>query len=229
MTASQQDAVVTRACPDLTFAVTAVEAEPFAAVPTLRFTLEVVREGGGPVRGMALTTTVRIEVTRRAYAPDAHRALTEVFGLPEKWSRTMRPLQWVRTTVQVPPFDDRTSVPLLVPCGTETELAVTKYLRAVKDGEVPLGFLFNGMVFYQASGPAPGGMLRTAPIPSSAETFCRMPAGLWHELIERYHGTTPWLRLPREIHDRLDDYRARHTLGSVGDAVRALLDRSGAP
>jgi hypothetical protein len=115
-----------------------------------------------------------------------------------------------------------------VPCGTETELAVTKYLRAVKDGEVPLGFLFNGMVFYQASGP-PGGMLRTAPVPSSAETFCRMPAALWHELIERYHGTTPWLRLPREIHDRLDDYRARHTLGSVGDAVRALLDRSGAP
>ncbi|MDH2390836.1 DUF6084 family protein [Streptomyces sp. HNM0663] len=224
------DGGATAPAPELTFAVTGVEPERHAAVPTLRFTLRTARSGGGPVRAVALTVAVRIEVTRRAHDPVACRALTELFGQPEEWGRTMRPLLWTQAAVQVPPFDEQTSVPLLVPCATDAELAVTKYLRAAGDGEVPLGFLFNGTVFYQAPGPVPApNMLRTAHIPWSAEASCRLPAGLWPRLVERYHGTDPWLRLPRETCDRLDAYRAHHALGSTDDAVRALLDRSGAP
>jgi hypothetical protein len=208
--------------PDLAFAVTAAEGERFAALPTLRFRLEITRTGGGPVSFVALTTAIRIDVARRRYQPQCHRALTELFGAPRQWGSTMHPLAWTRTTLHVPAFDQRTTTELLVECSYETELAVTKYLRAVRDGDVPLDFLFSGTVFHQA----PGGGLRASRISWSGDASYPLPAALWHSLTDRYHCGGTWLRLSRETHDRLDEYRARHVLGSPDDAVRSLLDRA---
>ncbi|MGW7356868.1 DUF6084 family protein [Streptomyces sp. NPDC054802] len=215
--------------PELTFRVTGAEPDPVAAVPTLRFALELARSGGGPVRAVSLTVMLRIDVLRREHPADTHAALAELFGLPEEWHRSMRPLAWTQTTVHVPSFTDRTTVPFPVACGTDPELAVTKYLRAAKEGTVPLGFLFNGTLFYEHAGTGGAPALRAAAIPWSAEAGYDLPAGIWHGLVERYHGGSPWLRLPRETYDRLDAFRARNVLGSADDAVRALLDRSGAP
>lgn len=210
------------AVPALAFAVTGAEPERFAAVPTLRFGLEITRTGGGPVRSVSLTTAIRIDVTRRRYDDRARRALAELFGLPEQWATTLRPLSWTRTTVVVPPFDDTTAVGLPVPCAHDTELAVTTYLRAVRDGEVPLDFLFSGTVFFQA----PDGRLRTAQISWAEDAAYRLPATLWHDLVDRYSAGGPWLRLSRKTHDRLDAYRARQVLGTWDDAVGHLLDRA---
>jgi hypothetical protein len=207
--------------PDLTFAVTGAEPERFAALPTLRFRLEITRSGGGPVRSVSLTTAIRIDVARRRYGPEARRGLAELFGAPERWGSTMRPLVWTQTTVVVPPFDTSTTTDVTVPCGYDTELAVTKYLRAVRDGDVPLDFLFSGTVFFQG----PEGLLRTARISWAKDTTYRLPAAMWHELTDRYCAGSPWLRLSRETYERLDDHRARHVLGSLDDAVRDLLDR----
>lgn len=210
--------------PDLTFAVTGAEPEPYAALPTLRFTLALTRAGGGPVRSVSLTAAIRIDAARRRYGDAERRALAELFGAPEEWGRTLRPLAWARTTVQVPPFEDATEVAVCVPCPCDAELAVTKYLHAVRDGDVPLDFLFNGTVFFHT----PGGHLRTTWISWAKDAAYRLPAALWHELTERYSGGSPWLRLSRENYDRLADYRARHVLAGWDDTVRSLLDRAGA-
>lgn len=208
--------------PDLAFTVTGAEAERFAALPTLSFALEITRSGGAPVSSIALTTVVRIDVTRRRYAPEAHEALSELFGAPEQWATGMRPLAWARTTVHVPAFDERTTVAVPVECSYDTELAVTKYLRAVGDGEVPLDFLFSGTVFRR--GPDGRGLVASRISWSEGDARYALPAALWHGLTDRYHAGSPWLRLSRETYDRLDAYRARHVLGSPDDAVRALLD-----
>ncbi|MFH8370213.1 DUF6084 family protein [Streptomyces sp. NPDC018031] len=213
--------------PELAFRIAGAEPETHAAVPTLRFTLEVTASGA--VRAVSLTTTVRVEPARAPHPPEVREGLTELFGLPREWSRSMRPLPWAQLTSHLPPFAGRTTVPLLLPCTTDPELAVTKYLRAVRDSRVPLGFLFNGTVFYDGSPPGHTGALMAAAIPWSAETTHDLPAEVWHRLVDRYHGAQPWLRLSRATHDRLDAYRLRQVLGSADDAVRELLDRSGAP
>ncbi|GAA3795542.1 DUF6084 family protein [Streptomyces phyllanthi] len=208
--------------PVLAFAVTGAEEERFAALPTLRFRLEIARTGGSPVGSIALTTAVRIDVARRRYAREARVALAELFGAPEQWASSMRPLTWARTTIHVPAFDDRTMVEIPVECSYDTELAVTKYLRAVGDGDVPLDFLFSGTVFHRV--PGGRGLAASRISWADGDTRYALPAGLWHSLTDRYHAGSPWLRLSRETYDRLDAYRVRHVLGSPDDAVRALLD-----
>ncbi|GAA2446831.1 DUF6084 family protein [Streptomyces macrosporus] len=213
------------AVPSLAFTVTDARPERFAAVPTLRFELGIARTGGGPVRSISLTASVRIDVTRRRYDDRTRRALAELFGAPERWGTTLRPLAWTRTTVVVPPFTDTTTVALTVPCPCDAELAVTKYLYAVRDGEVPLDFLFNGTVFFQA----PDGGLRTAQISWAEDACYRLPAGLWHDLIDRYFAGSPWLRLSRETYERLDAYRARRVLTTWDDTIGSLLDQADGP
>lgn len=208
--------------PDLAFAVTGAEEERFAALPTLRFRLEITRTGGSPVDSIALNTVLRIDVARRRYGPETEAALSELFGTPEQWASSMRPLSWARSTVHVPAFDDRTTVDILVECPYDTELALTKYLRAVREGDVPLDFLFSGTVFHRA--PGGRGLSASRISWTDGDTRYALPAGLWHSLTDRYHAGSPWLRLSRDTYDRLDAYRARHVLGSPDDAVRALLD-----
>jgi hypothetical protein len=209
--------------PVLAFAVTGAEEERFAALPTLRFRLEITRTGGSPVGSIALHTVVRIDAARRRYGAEAQEALGELFGAPEQWATSMRPLTWARATVHVPAFEDRTAVEIPVECPYDTELAVTKYLRAVGDaGDVPLDFLFSGTVFHRL--PDERGLAASRISWSDGDTRYTLPADLWHSLTDRYHAGSPWLRLSRDTYDRLDAYRARHVLGGLDDAVRTLLD-----
>ncbi|WP_367325537.1 DUF6084 family protein [Streptomyces sp. HUAS ZL42] len=228
MTAPPLSAPPAPAAPVLAFAVTGAEEERFTAVPTLRFGLEIARTAGLPVGSVALTAVVRIDVARRRYDPRAQEALGELFGTPEQWATSMRPLTWTRTTVHVPAFDDRTTVQIPVECSYDTELAVTKYLRAVgDDGDVPLDFLFSGTVFHRA--PGGPGLAASRISWSDGNTRYALPAALWHSLTDRHHAGSPWLRLSRETFDRLDAYRARHVLVSPDDAVRVLLDSAAQP
>jgi hypothetical protein len=213
--------------PELGFAVTPARAEEFAAVPTLRFELDVARLGGPALCAASLTVDIRIDVARRAYPPGARAALAEVFGLPSQWTRTMTPLAWTQITVQVPAVEDRARLPLTVGCATDAELAITRYLRAVGNEPVPLLLLFSGTLFYRPKPDA--GSLLTARVPWSAECDGTLPAGLWHSLVQRYYGDAPWLRLSRQTYERLDAHRLRQVLPDTEAAVADLIDRSGAP
>ncbi|MDB1088532.1 DUF6084 family protein [Streptomyces sp. ACA25] len=207
---------------DLAFAVTDARPQPFAAVPTVLFRLALTRTSGGPVRSVSLTTAVRIAVAGRRYDPRAQLAMAELFGTPERWATTLHPLAWTQATTVVPAFDETTTVDLPVPVTTDVELAVTKYFHAVREGDVPLDFLFSGTVFHTG----PDGRLRTTQISWAKDTTYRLPARVWHDLIDRYHAGGTWLRLSGDVHDRLSAYRTRHALGDWNETIRDLLDEA---
>ena len=127
-----------------------------AAVPTLRFVLRV--QSQTPVRSVLLDVQVQIAARRRGYDASAHERLFELFGPVADWGTTLRTLLWTRTTLVVPPFESSTMVDLDVPCSYDLEVAASRYLDALGDGDVPLEFLFSGSVFYTG---ADGGLQTT--------------------------------------------------------------------
>ncbi|QUH03412.1 hypothetical protein HUO13_23605 [Saccharopolyspora erythraea] len=209
-----------QAAPELAFQVTGAAPVRFAAVPTLSFRIGVSRTGGGPVRSITLTTTVRIAAPRRRYRPAEQAMLTELFGTPDQWARTMRPLPWARATTVVAPFTDSTATEVPVVCTWDVELAVAKYFLAVRDGGVPLDFMFNGTVFFEGE----DARLRTAQISWSTDTTFVLPSELWHEVVGSSSPGSAWLRLSRDTFERLYAHRSRSAAGGWDEVVNALLD-----
>jgi hypothetical protein len=194
-----------------------------AAVPTLRFALRI-DSGGVPVRSVALNVQLRIAATRRTYSDRDEDNLAELFGRPEQWKSTLRSLHWTNVALQVGPFTDSTTVELPVTCTYDLEVTGTRYLHALQDGEIPLEFLFSGAMFY----PGEGGGLQVQPISWSAEADYRMPVTVWREMMDRHFPDAAWLRVRRDVFERLHAYRGRHALLTWEDTFDSLL-REDAP
>lgn len=206
--------------PRLSFAVSSVTPLAHAAVPTLVFRLVVARAGGGPVRSVLLSTAIRIDVARAGYEDADVHALAELFGQPEQWATSLRPLAWTRLTTLVPSFDSHTSIDLEVPCTGDGQRALHTYFRAMRDADVPVELLLSGTVFHTTA----DGRLATAQLPWDTETACRVPATLWRELTARYFGPGSWLWLSDRTADRLGARGAAHGLVDADSTVAALLD-----
>jgi hypothetical protein len=206
------------AAPELSFAIEDGGVLEHAAVPTLRFGLGVT--SSGEVRSLSLNVQVRIAAPRRPYSEAEETALFELFGRPEQWGRSLQSLHWCNVAVQVPPFAGGTQVDLHVACTYDLEVTATKYLNAVRDGIVPLEFLFGGSVFY----PGPDGRLQVAPLSWSHEAEYRLPAAVWREAMDRHFPGAAWLRLRRETFDRLHAHRAREAHLTFDETLEALLD-----
>jgi len=187
-----------------------------AAVPTLRFVLRV--QSQTPVRSVLLDVQVQIAARRRGYDASAHERLFELFGPVADWGTTLRTLLWTRTTLVVPPFESSTMVDLDVPCSYDLEVAASRYLDALGDGDVPLEFLFSGSVFYTG---ADGG-LQTTRLSWQSEAAYALPVRVWKETMESYFRGTAWVRLSKESFDRLSAYKSRNALASWDDALEAL-------
>jgi hypothetical protein len=206
------------AAPELSFAVEDGGVLEHAAVPTLCFGLRV--RSTGEVRSLSLNVQLRIAAPRRPYSDEEETALFELFGRPEQWGRSLQSLHWCNLAVNVTPFTEETLVDLHVPCTYDLEVAATKYLNALRDGMVPLEFLFGGSVFY----PAPDGRLQVAPLSWSQEAEYRLPAAVWREAMDRHFPGAAWLRLSRATFDRLQSRRARDAHLSFDETLEALLD-----
>lgn len=207
------------AVPQLSFVVLGAAAERHAAAPTLNFALGIERDGGGPVRSILLDTQIQIAARRRPYGESEQSTLVELFGTPERWGTTLRTLLWTRTTLVVPPFSDATEIEVPVACSYDLQVSASGYLSALRDGEVPLEFLFSGSVFYSGS----GGMLQTARISWDREAEYRLPVSVWREAMDRHFPGAAWLRLGRPAFDGLRAYKAEHGLHTLEDAVQRLL------
>lgn len=207
------------AVPLLTFRITDAVAERYSAAPVLNFGMSIERSGGGPVRSILLDTQIQIAARRRPYGEVEQEWLVELFGAPERWSTTLRTLLWTRTTLVVPPFSDSAEVTLPVACSYDLEANAANYLSGLKDGEVPLEFLFSGSVFYAG----PGGMLQTARISWDREAEYRLPVSVWREAMDRHFPGSAWLRLGRPAFDRLRAYKAEHGLRTLEDALERLM------
>jgi hypothetical protein len=204
--------------PELAFSVAGAERVEYAAVPTLRFALRI-DAGGEPIRSILLDTQIQIAARRRRYDESAHDRLFELFGSVADWGTTLRTLLWIRTTLVVPPFEGTTEVDLPVVCTYDLEVAASRYLDALEDGEVPLEFLFSGSVFYSGE----DGGLQTTRLSWETDADYRMPVRVWKETMERYFRGTAWVRMRKESFDRLSAYKSRNALASWDDALDALL------
>jgi Family of unknown function (DUF6084) len=209
---------ITGAAPHLSFAVLDGGVLEPSAVPTLRFAVEI-DSGGADVRSIGLTTQLRIAATQRSYSDRDEDNLSELFGRPEQWKTSLRSLHWTNVTSQVGPFSSTTTVELPVTCTYDLEVTGTRYLHALEDGDIPLEFLFGGTVFYAG----PGGGLQVQPIPWAAEARYRLPVAVWREMMDRFFPGEAWLRVRRDVFERLHAYRGRHALLSWEETFDSLL------
>jgi hypothetical protein len=203
---------------DLHFAIEGAEVLAYAAAPSLAFKLRVENRGGEPVRSVLLRTQIQIVPARRGYSPDEQAALYELFGRPAHWGTSLKTMLWANTVELLPGFSGSTLVDLPVACTYDFEVASAKYFHGVEDGEVPLEFLFSGSVFYD--GPAG---LQVEQIPWDREAGYRLPIRLWQEMMARYFPNSAWLRVHRDVFDRLYAYKARWGLANWDMALERLL------
>jgi hypothetical protein len=142
----------------------------------------------------------------------------DLFGPRERWSATQQTFLWQHATAMVPGFAGTTRVQLPLQCTYDFEVKAAKYLLALRDGTIPLQFLFSGTVFAQG---ARGFAVQQ--IPWDREQRYEMPVSVWRALITQHYPNTGWLRLQRESIDALAAYRSAHGLLGFDDAVDELL------
>jgi len=206
--------------PDLTFRIEGAEAERFAAVPQITFKLRITNSDAGEmIHSVALRSQIQIEATRRRYSGDEQEKLGDLFGEPERWSRTLRPLLWTHVSVNVPPFEGTTVVDLPIPCTFDFNVAATKFFHALADGDVPLCLMFSGTVFY-ARGAAG---LQVAPISWDKEAKFSLSAKVWRDMMDYHYPGSAWLCLRRDVFDRLHEYKVRHGLPTWEQALENIL------
>nr|BBH94407.1 hypothetical protein KTA_26060 [Thermogemmatispora argillosa] len=208
--------------PDLDFTVVGADVPAYAAAPMLLFRLQLRnRLPGEPIQSVVLRAQIQIEATRRRYSPVAQARLLEVFGEPARWGETLRSLLWAHAGTVVPPFSERTEVELPVSCTYDFEVVSTKYFAALEgeEGAIPLRFLFSGTVFYEGE----DGRLQIAPIPWSKEATFALPLQCWRELVARFYPGSAWIRLQRQVFDRLYAYKMARGLPTWDETILRLL------
>jgi hypothetical protein len=207
--------------PDLDFEVESADVLPYAAVPTILFRLGVQNAvGREEINSISLRTQIRIAATQRRYDQTEQEKLRELFGEPHQWKDTLRSLLWTNTNTIVTRFSGGHVFEMPVTCTYDFDVVGTKYFAALEDGEIPLEFLFSGTVFYRKD----GGTLQVAQISWEKEAKFRLPVRLWREMMDHYFPNSAWLRLHKDIFDRLYDYRSRNALLTWDRTLERLLN-----
>jgi hypothetical protein len=206
---------------DVTFAVVDIEPEPYAATPILTARVGIAAVGDEPVHAIALRCQVRIEPMRRGYSDAEAPGLNDLFGPRERWSTTMQTFLWQHSAAMVPGFSGATQVGLSLECSYDFEVAAAKYLHALRDGTIPLIFLFSGTIFIQG----PRGFA-VQQVPWDREDRYEMPVSVWRDLIQQHYPNAGWLRLSTDTIEALAAYRSARGLLSLDDAVTSLLAAS---
>ena len=210
--------------PDLSFEVVGAEAPPFAAVPTLVFKLRIANAHAQEhISSVALRCQIQLAVTRRHYSPNEQARLLEVFGEPKRWGETLRSLLWTTVSTVVPQFSGSVTVDLPVPCTYDFEVVSTKYFDALENADIPLTFLFSGTIFYEGE----EGNVQVGQISWSKEAVYRLPTATWRSMIERYYPNSAWIRLHKDVFDRLYHYKATHGLPTWEEVIERLMQASG--
>lgn len=203
---------------EVTFGVLDVAPEPYAVTPILTARVGIAAVDDDPIHAIALRCQVRIEPLRRGYSDAEAAGLGDLFGPRERWGRTQRTFLWQHTAAMVPGFTGTTQVHLPLECTYDFEVVAAKYLHALRDGTIPLQFLFSGTVFVRG---ARGFAVQQ--VPWDREDHYDMPVAVWRELIAQHYPNTGWLRLNRDTIDALAAFRSERGLLGFDDAITSLL------
>lgn len=205
--------------PDLRFQVESVEATPNAAAPLLTFKVRATDSEMLPIHSIALRVQLQIEPPRRRYTPAEQENLKELFGEPERWSKSVRPLLWTNLSINVPAFDGSTIIDVGVPCTFDFNVAITKYIYGLEAGEIPVTLLFSGTIFHAGRVG-----LQVAQIPWDREAAYRLPVQLWKDMMDIYFPNTAWLCLHRDVFEKLYNFKAQRGFPTWEQALERILD-----
>jgi hypothetical protein len=204
---------------DLTYAVVDVAPQPYAVTPLLVARVGIAAVGDDPVHAIALRCQVRIDPLRRRYSDDEAVGLLDLFGPRERWSSTQRTFLWLHSAVMVPGFSGVTQVELPLECTYDFEVTAAKYMHALRNGAIPLQFLFSGTVFTRGERG-----FAVHQIPWNSDDDYDLPVSAWQELMDQHYPNTGWLRLNRDTLDALAKYKSANGLLTLDEAVTSLLN-----
>jgi Family of unknown function (DUF6084) len=204
--------------PDLRFHIDDVAATPNASTPQLSFKVRITNSEAAAIHSIALRVQVQIEPVRRRYTSTEQQRLKELFGEPEQWSKSLQPLLWTNANVNVAGFSGSTMIDVPVPCTFDFNVAMTKYIYGLENGELPTTLLFSGTVFF--AGPIG---LQVAQIPWDRDASYRLPVRLWKEMMDHFYTNAAWLCLPRAVFDRLYQYKAQHGIPNWEQTFERML------
>ncbi|MGY2005808.1 DUF6084 family protein [Nocardia gipuzkoensis] len=204
-----------------TFAVLEMKPEPYAVAPILSARVGIAALAEEPVHAIALRAQVRIEPFRRGYSDEEGAGLADLFGPRERWHETQRSFLWMHCATMVPGFTGGAEVDLPMPCTYDFEVTGSKYLHALREGVVPLLFLFSGTVFIRGSSG-----FAVQQIPWDREDKFDMPVSVWQDLMAAHFPNSGWVRLHNDTLQALAAYKSGHGLLGFDDAVTRLLTSS---
>ncbi|HEY2039408.1 MAG TPA: DUF6084 family protein, partial [Edaphobacter sp.] len=209
----------------LHFKIVGAEAVPHAATPMIALKLRITNfPVTETIHAITLRCQVQIEPAKRRYVPNEQEKLLDLFGTPERWARTVKPLLWMNTSVAVPRFTGELLVDLELPCTFDFNVAATKYFHALDAGDIPMAVMFSGTLFYE--GPMDGqnaGALQISQIPWDRESSYHLPVSVWKEMMEMHHPNSAWLCLRRDAFEQLYNYKVRHGLPTWEQAIARAL------
>jgi hypothetical protein len=204
--------------PELAFTVVDIVPEPYAVTPTLLARVRVEERTGERVHALALRAQVRIQPQRRRYDDTEEQALLDLFGDRSRFAQTLRPFLWLHTSTVAQGFTGSTEITLPLPCTYDFEVSGTTYLHALRDGEVPLLFLFSGTVFTRGTTG-----FSVAQVPWDQEASYRLPVAVWRDLMAEVFPGSEWVRMSRETVEALAHLRHVRGLTSWDAVVSTLL------
>ena len=188
------------------------------ATPTLHFTLRAGEPTGRDVYMVALSTLIHIDPGLRSHGDETRELLVDLFGESGRWAATTTSIVMAQVDVLVPSFTGTTEFTVPVPCSYDLEVAATKYLYALPDGEVPLSFHFSGRIFYRGE----DGRLQVVMVPWVSAAF-RLPVATWRGMIDRHYPGGGWIRVHDDTLRRLQLRKAERGLPTFDAAVTELL------
>ena len=203
---------------ELSFDFIGARAERYAVVPSFTLQLRISETTGQRVEAIALRCQIRIEPMRRRYTDAEAERLNDLFGETQRWSDTLKPLQFAMLNAMVPSFTGSTQIDLPVPFTYDLEIASTRYFSALDSGEIPLLMLFSGTIFGNAAG-----RLQVQQVPWSKEATFRLPVSVWRDSIDAHFPNSAWIRMSRQTLDELIRFKNRKALPTWDATVAALL------
>jgi hypothetical protein len=206
----------------VSFDVIGSRVEAYAAVPTLVLRLRAATADAERVHAIVLRGQIMTEPKRRVYSEEEEQRLTELFGETPRWGDTLRPFLWTNVATTIPGFHGSTEFDLPITCTYDFEIAATKYMHSLDEGEIPIIVMFSGTVFGRSTMG-----LSAAPVSWSEEAQHRLPVQLWRDMMDLYFPNTGWLRLRRETLDGLLRYKSERGLLTWDETVGRLLKEAG--
>lgn len=207
--------------PDLHFEATGARALTSALVPTIAIDCDVRNEPPEEkIQTAILRCQIQIEAPRRPYSVEEQTNLRSLFGEPDRWSLTLKPLHWTSVSAVLPTFRDTTSFSLEVPCTLDIRIAASQYFLGLRDGTVPLTLLFSGSIFYELA----GGRLQAFPVSWKSEARLQFPTALWKDVIDLYYPYSSFLALRRDVFERLHAFKVETGSASFEDAIELMMN-----